>query len=317
MSVQSTRQGNEELLEQTALQKTTADFSTGAQIEDAQFESFMRLVEDSATVLSQVRRLTPTEPSGNIPQLGVGSRLLRSVSEGGSTAKNTIQSSDVPYATSKVSLPWEQTWEENNELIDDPEEEKRQLFANQFGRDLEILASVGDTANADAFISIEDGWLTLADGGTAPNHDHMDGGTTAQPVNNELFEAMINLMPERYENSQTLVFLMSSKQKQEYKESLTSRSTSAGDQMLLSAEEPTPYGYNILSPLGWPDDRAMFTSLQNLVYLVQDPMRLKSTASSERNVMNDIERIYNLLAKIDYQIMEQDGCVTASNIAAP
>jgi hypothetical protein len=61
----------------------------------------------------------------------------------------------------------------------------------------------------------------------------------------------------------------------------------------------------------------MLTSMQNLIYIVQDPLRVKSTDSSERNVMNDIETIYNMLGKIDYQIMEQAGVATASAIAAP
>lgn len=309
---QNPRQHNQELM-----QKTTADFSTGAQLTDAEFDEFMRLVQNQSEVLTQARQFTPSAEAGNIPQLDIEPRQIRAVGEGGSTSRKTITSGDVPYATQKVSLPWEQTWEESNELIDDPAQQKVELFSGQFGRDLEILASIGDEANADPFISIQDGWLTIADAQGVANHDHTDGGANAQPVDTELFESMIDLMPERYQEQQNLVFLMSFAQKNNYGQSLTDRQTAAGDALLLSGDEPTPFGHTIMSPLGWPDDRAMMTSMQNLAYIVQDDMRMKTTTDAERNVMNDIEAIHNLLAKVDYALLETAGIVTATNIAGP
>ena len=310
MSVHGTRATNT-----TAMEKVSStDFSTGAQLTPEQFSDFMSQVQEQSTVLQQARMVPVSAESGKVPMVDVGSRLLRSVSESGSAAKNTVNSGDIDYATSKVSLPWEQTWEANNEIIDDPEATIRQLFINQFGVDLEILASVGDEANADAFVSINDGWLTRADARLATANE-IDHATAA--VNKSLFNEMATAMPQRFREQQTPVFLMSDAQKQAYKDYLTDRSTGAGDSMLMTGDEPTPYGYNILTPLGWPDDRAMFTSMENLLYIVQDDMRVKSTTDAERNVMNDIERIYNLLAKVDFVIGEADGVVTASNIAAP
>lgn len=310
MSAEGTRAANA-----TAMEKVSStDFSTGAQLTPEQFDDFLREVQDQSTVLQQARMVPVTAESGKIPRVNVGSRLLRAVTESNSTAKNTIASGDISYATSKVSLPWEQTWEANNEIIDNPEATVRQLFINQFGLDLEILASVGDSANADPFVSIEDGWLTRADARLAIGNQ-VDHQTAA--INKTLFNEMATAMPQRFREQQTPVFLTSDAQKQAYKDYLTDRSTGAGDAMLMTGDEPTPYGYNILTPLAWPDDRAMFTSMENLLYIVQDDMRVKSTQDSERNVMNDVETIYNLLAKVDFEIGEEDGVVTASNIAAP
>lgn len=297
---------------QERMQKTTADFSQAAQLTDAEFDEFMRLVQAQSEVLSQARDFTPSAESGAIPQLDIEPRQIRAVGEGESTSKKTIASGEVPYATQKVSLPWEQTWEENNELIDDPAQQKVELFSSQFGRDLEILASVGDEAGTGNFVTIQDGWLTIAGAQGVTDYDH-----GASAVNTALFEALINKMPERYQEQQNLVFLMSYDQKNAYGQSLTDRQTGAGDRLLLSGDEPTPFGHTIMSPLGWPSDRVMMTSMQNLAYVVQDEMRLKSTNSAQRNVMNDIDTIYNLLAKVDYAILETAGVVTASNIAAP
>lgn len=309
MSAQGTRADNT-----TAMQKAAStDFSTGAQLSPEQFEDFMLDVQNRSTVLDQARMLTPTAESGDIPQLGVGTRLLRNVSENSSTSLNTIDSGDVAYATSKVSLPWQQTWEANNEIIDNPEATIRQLYIQQFANDLEILASVGDTGDADNFVNIEDGWLTVSDSaGTATDVDHATAG-----INKALFQNLRNAMPQRFQERQTQVVLCSYAQKNAYQEYLSDRSTAAGDAMLMTGDEPTPYGMQLLTPLGWPDDRAMMTSMQNLLYIVQDNLRVKSTDSAEKNVLNDVDTIYNMLAKIDYEIMEKEGVATASNIAAP
>jgi len=310
MSADGTRAANRAAMEKVS----SSDFSSGAQLTPEQFEDFMEEVRERSTVLQQARMVPVTAESGKIPRVSVGSRLLRDVDEGGSTSKNDIQSGDISYATSKVSLPWEQTWEANNEIIDSPEATVRQLFIQRFGADLEILGSVGDTSSGDAFESIEDGWLTRADDRLPSSHEVPHDNAA---IDKSLFSNMRTAMPQRFRERQTPVYITSDAQKQAYKDYLTDRSTAAGDAMLMTGEEPTPYGTQIVTPLGWPDDRALYTSMENLLYIVQDDMRVKSTADAERNVMNDVERIYNLLAKIDFEIGQEEGVVSASGIAAP
>ncbi|WP_435075291.1 hypothetical protein [Halorubrum sp. HHNYT27] len=297
----------------TALEKVSeSDFAAGSQLDPEQFEEFMLNVENQSSVLQRANQLTPTAESGNIPRLGVGTELFQQVGEGNSVSLQNIDSQDVPFSTTKVSLPFEQTWEANNEIIANPEQTIRQLFVRQFGRDLEILASVGDTTTS-GFSAIEDGWLKVCDDSSDPGtYDH-----SGASIDKSLFEQMRTTMPERYKKTQNLVFLTSYEQKDAYQEYLTDRSTDGGDAMLMNGDEPTPYGFEIATPLGWPDDRAMLTSMENLLYIVQDSLRVKRTEDAERNVLNDIETIYNMLAKIDYEVMEKTGVVTASNIAAP
>ena len=308
MSVQGTRTANAGALEKVS----STDFSTGAQLTPEQFADFMVDVENESNVLGQARRLTPTAESGDIPRLSVGTQLFQQVGENSNVSLQSPDSEDVSFATTKVSLPFQQTWEANNEIIDDPEATVRQLFVRQFGRDLEILASIGDTSGS-GFAAIEDGWLSVCDSSSSPGT--VDHGSAA--IDKSLFEDMRGAMPERYKKAQNLVFLTAYDQKDAYQEYLTDRSTSGGDAMLMNGDEPTPYGFSIATPLGWPNDRAMLTSMQNLLYIVQDPLRIKSTSAAEKNVLNDVETIYNLLAKIDYEVMEKSGVVTASNIAAP
>lgn len=304
-----------------ALQKaTSSDFSSGALLEPEQFNDFMEDVQESSRFLSQTRMFTPDAPSGNIPRLDIPPQQLQAASEATDPGTDaTFDQPDVPFQSTKVTLQHEFSWESINEVIDDPEATIRRMFAERFGADLEALGSVGDDTTT-GFTAINDGWLTRASARGVANHDHMDGGTTAQPMNNELFESMLALMPEKYKaqgGEDNLVFLTSWEQRQAYKEFLTDRSTAAGDQMLLSGDEPTPYGHDIVAPLAWPDDQAMLVDPRNLGYVVQSQLRTKQTSSAERNVRADVETIMAMYAKIDYVILDDAGVVTASNIAAP
>lgn len=300
-----------------AMQKvSTGDFSAGGLLEPEEFDDFFRDVQEQSEVLSQARAVSVDAPSGNIPRIDVGQRLIQGVDEGQSASLQTISQPDVPYQTTKVSLPWEITWEAANETIDDAPGATRDLFVNRFSADLEALASIGDTTTT-GFTAINDGWLSVAANRGAPTYDHADGAGAPQPVNKELFMNMLQTIGHEFVEQQTLVFLMSFRQIQEYKEYLTNRNTSAGDAMLMTGEEPTAYGHNLMAPLAWPDDQVMLTSMSNLAYIVQDDMRMKRTTSSERNVLNDIDAIMNLLAKIDYQIMDASGIVVGNNVAPP
>lgn len=295
---------------------STGDFSAGGLLEPEEFDDFFRDVQEQSEVLSQARAVSVDAPSGNIPRIDVGQRLIQGVDEGQSASLQTISQPDVPYQTTKVSLPWEITWEAANETIDDAPGATRDLFVNRFSADLEALASIGDTTTT-GFTAINDGWLSVAANRGAPTYDHADGAGAPQPVNKELFMNMLQTIEHQFVEQQTLVFLMSFRQRQEYKEYLTNRNTSAGDAMLMTGEEPTAYGHNILAPLAWPDNQVMLTSMSNLAYIIQDDMRMKRTTSSERNVLNDIDAIMNLLAKIDYQIIDAEGVVLGNNVAAP
>lgn len=310
----------------TALEKaTTADFSAGALLSPEQFSDFMEDVQESSRVLSNARMFSVDAPSGSIPRLDIPPQQLQAVSEAtepGSDA--TFEQPDVDYDTTKVTLQHEFSWESINEVIDDPESTIRGMFARRFGADLEVLASVGDTSGS-GFSAIEDGWLTraAARGAAVYNHDDVgDGSGAAQPVDNTLFNGMLQAMPEKFKavnqgGDDNLVYLASEANKQAYKDFLTDRSTGAGDAMLMSGEEPTPYGREIVTPLGWPDDQVMLTTMSNLGYVVQDDLRTKTTSTAERNVRADIETIMAMYAKVDYCVLDEEGIVLGNGVAAP
>lgn len=304
-----------------ALEKiTTGDTSAGGTLGPERFEQFFNDVAQQSTVLGQSRSVPVSASEGDIPRLSVASRVLRPVGEGESAQEATMDQPSVHYQTQKMAVAHSLTWESVNETIGNIEDALMSHFARQFSADLEILSSIGDESVSDTFESAQDGWYTLATAAGSPIYYHDDAGDgtgVAQPVDKSLFSGMRRAMPQRYKERQNLVLLGSKRQKEAFQENLTERGTAAADAALLQGDEPTPYGLDWLTPLSWPDDRFMLTSMSNLAYIIQDDMRVKSTTQAKENVMNDIQVFVNMIGKVDLQILESAGIVRAEGVAAP
>lgn len=300
-----------------SLQKvTTGDFSGGGLLNRQQFEEFSLMAQDQTQVMDQVRFEAVDHPKGQIDRLGVGERLLRAATEATAGTQQAPQTGSIQYDSVKMELPWEVSMETVEDTIEGDGTADRlvELFAQQFGVDSEDLAFNGDESSTDNFLQINDGWITKADASTDTNtYDH---GNAA--IDKEAFDNLLRGLPDKYRrDTSNLVFMTSLDQKQAYKDYLTDRSTASGDAMLMTGEEPTPYGLPIETPVGFPDGRVMLTDLRNLIWVAQRQMRMRFTQEGEAVVNRDLFAIYNLLARTDYQIEDANGISLASNVAAP
>ena len=309
---------------QRAMSKVeSGDFSAGGQLAPEQFNQFFQEVQKQTEFLNRARAVPVSAESGSIPKLGVGERLIQPVAENDRVSLQNVDSSDISYQTTKVSLPFELSHEAVTEQIEGNaiEANIRNMFMQQFSVDLEDLGWNGDETNGSGFTAINDGWLTIADSRGAPSvsFDSVgDGSGTDQAISKDLFHQMLQSLDPKYKRSMdNLVFLISSPQYEAFKDNLTDRSTGAGDSMLLTGAQPTPYGANVITPTNFPDDRAVLTNPQNLLYMIQDDLRVKQTREGEHAVLDDVEVIYNMLSKIDYQVMDENAMVVADHIAAP
>jgi hypothetical protein len=308
---------NQEVLEKI----TTNDLTDGALVGE-NFDRFFRDVQGQTDVLDRTRAVSVTAESGDIPRLSIAPQTMTAVSEGEEAPLSNVEQPSVHYQTQKVSIATQLTWEAANETVDNFTEAVANMLSEGFAQDLERVASVGDTSTT-GFTAINDGWITLAENKGSPTYDHSgdpdgDGTVTAQPIDKSLFAGMIKKLPEKYQEANPEpVFLMSKQQKFAYEESLSQRNTGAGDALLMSQQEPKGYGHDILTPLMWPDDTVMLTSPQNLVYVVQDRMRLEQSKEGKEMTLKDLAVVMNMLAKVDYQIMDPQGVVVGTGVAAP
>lgn len=295
---------------------TTGDFSAGGLLNRQQFQEFFREVQAQAQILNQVRFEDVDAPKGQIDKIGVGERLLRSATEATSGSLNSPDTGKVDYDTEKVELPWEVSVETVEDTIEGEgtADTLVELFANQMSVDLEDLGANGDSADADAFVGIADGWVTFAENDTDTNtYDHQNA-----EIDKGLFKDLKMALDPRFRrDASNLRWLMSEDQKEEYKDYLTDRSTSAGDAMLMTGQEPTPLGIPIETPVNWPDNSIMLTPMRNLVWVVQRDVNLRFTDEGEAVVRRDLFGIYNMLARIDYVIEDTNGVGLAQNVASP
>ncbi len=295
---------------------TTGDFSGGGLLNRQQFTEFFREVQEQAQILDLVRFEDVDAPKGQIDKIGVGERLLRSATEATEGSLNSPNTGKVEYDTEKVELPWEVSMETVEDTIEGSgtADTLVELFANQMSVDLEDLGANGDTTDADSFVSIVDGWVTFAENDTnTSTYDHQGGA-----IEKDVFKNLKMALPVRYRrDTSNLRWLMSEDQKEEYKDYLTDRNTSAGDAMLMTGQEPEPLGIPIATPVNWPDDTIMLTPMQNLVWIVQRDVNMRFTDEGEAVVRRDLYGIYNMLARIDYVIEDTKGVGLAQNIASP
>ena len=310
---------NPQTQNERALEKvTTADFTGAGLLSPEQFDEFFREVQDQSQILGDVRQESVTAPSGELPKIGVGERLLQAANEGTAGTNQNVNTSQIPFQTTKLSLPWELTTESVRETIEGEGTARTimEMFAAQFAVDLEDLAVNGDETGT-GFVALNDGWLALAGSRGAPTYDHTDGAGTAQAVNKGLFSSMLQSLDAKYKRDNGLVFLMAQSQKEAFKEYLTDRSTGAGDNMLLTGDEPTPYGYEILCPVNFPEDQVLLTRPNNLMYMIQRDVEMRQATTGSEVTKRDLYAIYNMLAKIDFQIEDENAMVLGSGLAAP
>jgi len=306
---------SERISSERALNKvTTSDFSGGGLLNRQQFDEFFQIAQDKAQIMDDVRFERLKGPKQQIDRIGVGERLLREATEGESGSLNNPNTESIDMDAVKMELPWEVSMETVEDTIEgegtaDILVEK---FARQFGVDSEDLAFNGDTTSGDAFLSINDGWIRDAEQqGPAANVDHQNATIDKNIFSN----LMTSLDPKYRRNPEDLVFITSLNQKQNYKDYLTDRSTAAGDAMLMTGEEPTPYGRPIVTPVGFPDDRIMLTTPMNLVWGVHRDVNMRVTQEGEAVVKRDLYGIYNLLARTDYKVEESNAVALAQNVA--
>jgi HK97 family phage major capsid protein len=293
---------------------TTGDFSGGGLLNRQQFDEFFQIAQDAPQIMDQVRFERLAGPKQQIDRIGVGERLLREATEAQSGSLNDPNTDSIDMDATKMELPWEVSMETVEDTIEGEGTADILVdkFARQFGIDSEDLAFNGDESSGDPFLGINDGWIVDAETqGPAANVDHQNA-TVDKTIFSDL---MTSLDPKYRRNPENLVFMTSLNQKQNYKEYLTDRSTAAGDAMLMSGEEPTPYGRPIVTPVGFPDDRIMLTTPMNLVWGVHRDVNMRVTQEGEAVVKRDLYGIYNLLARTDYKVEAADAVALAQNVA--
>ena len=181
-------------------------------------------------------------------------------------------------------------------------------LAETYGNDVTLLAFTGtaDDFAGKAFDKLNKGWPQLlkdaSDSHKVDVSDHT-GGTPAAVNWEGLFSAMVEQLPDVYKGDKT-VFLMSRGDAELYQRQIGQMVGGLGH--LLSKQNLTYLGYEIVPLNEMPRGHVIFTPLPNLVYGVNTSMERYREYSGEERCIK-----YTFDSSFDFQVAVDDAAVIA------
>jgi len=330
-----------------SLQKSpinTTDLS-GAQLPRDLFEEFIERTQEESELLDMVRveplaRKEMAKPKIGVPELSGGTRA-----EDGSRPETSSATSGAvefnvtgQYYYIKYDLKEDAV---ENTMSD---EQVANLILSHFERawanDVQNLAINAGRTGSSLPASLNDkfdGWIAIAEGNdtasdrigidadgetvdTMPTYIHTDTGDeagTAQPVNTDLFNSMIQTVPERFRDEDEQVIMLSKSQLQAYHSGLTERNDGLGVVVLQGDSDVTPFGYDIVGVSYWPDDIAMLINPDQLAFGPYEAMEITQTTDSDKTMDEALHSRTLLEGQFDFEIEELQSGALATNIQAP
>ena len=312
-SIQSTRESNEKALEKF----TTTDMAGGVLPVDV-FQEWYQIVVDSATLLENARTEELPRPQMDIPRIAVGERNRRASAEGsGNDGSASVTTDAVSLEAQKGTVSYDLTRESVDDTVDNVDEIVLDMLARQFAVDTQDLALNGDETSGDAFLSQNDGWLTiLANSADTNTYDHTDANGAAQPVDTGLFNEAIQAMPNKYLRSDRFqpVFYMNETKVQQYRMALTEREDPLGSAVIFGDDDITPFSYDVRGVAAFPEDQAVFTHSENFIYGLYDEVEIRVLNNTDAVAENDLFARYFMRVRDDFEVEDEEAAVHITGI---
>lgn len=298
-----------------------SDLATGAGLlNPEQTDRFLRTLIDTPTILNRCRVVTMNAPQRKINKIGFGSRILRVA-----TSATALSSGDrVKPDLSKVELNTKEviaTVYIPYDVLEDNIEGGTitvgptagagglhdtivTLIAERAALDLEELGILGDSASADPYLALQDGWLKLSTANVVT--------ASGVSISKNLMKNGVKAMPDKYlRNRAALTHFVSVDNETEYRDTYANRQTSLGDSMLQGTSPVYAYGSEVVGVPLMPGASGLFTAPMNLIYGFQRRVTIEYDKDIESRVFKIV-----LTARIALAIEEINAVVKYTNIGA-
>ena len=283
--------------------------SDGGYLNAEQSDTFYRKLIDEPTLLGNVRTVQMRSPRMNIDTIGFGSRILRAAPSSGVSLPADQR---VRPAFGQVNLETEEVIAEVRipyDALEDSIERGNlentimQMLTGRVSLDLEELLINGDTSSSDPYLALHDGALALA--------GHTYDGSALTAIDKDAFKAALQEMPTQYlRNLMAMNFMMSWHNVIEYRDTLATRSTGAGDDFYLNRPTVSAFGVPIVPAALMPNDEILFTYPQNLIFGVQRDIMIETDKDITSRVL-----IVVLTMRIAIQAEEANAIVKVNGIS--
>jgi len=303
------RKDNEESLEKF----DTTDLSGGVMPRDL-FEDWYQRVQDTATLLDMVRTEILPRPKMELARIGVGERMRRGGTETeGDSPTGSVNTDGIEMDATKGLLSWDLQREAVEDTIGQVDEIVLDKMAQQWAVDTQDLAINGDEADADAFVQQNDGWLKILSNRTDTNtYDHQGGA-----IDTSLWHESRAALPNKYKRSdqvQEPVYMMNLSHIEDYEFDLTQREDPLGAAVLFSDDDISPFNYDVYGFAAWPEDTALFTYPENLIYGVWRETEVEVLDATDKTAENDLFARYFMRTRDDFSVEDEEGAVLINNL---
>lgn len=151
---------NEEIIQKAEM--TLATLASGGLMNTEQSDTFIRMVQNSPTILNNSRVVPMNSDSQKIEKIGFGQRILRAGQEGKALSdndKSVPTTSTVQLNAKEVIAEVNITYDtlENNIEKDKLQDTIMQMIADRSSLDIEELLVNGDTESPDSYLAILNG----------------------------------------------------------------------------------------------------------------------------------------------------------------
>jgi len=309
------RKANEEAVEKF----DTADLSGGVMPRDL-FEDWFRRVQDTSMLMDMVRTEILPRQKMELARIGVGERMRRGAGtqDGTSNGSAEVNTDGIKMDAEKGVLNWDLPRETIEDTIGQVDEIVLDKMAAQWStdtQDLGINGDTGDTSGGDsqAFLTQNDGWLKILSNRTDTNtYDHQNGA-----IDTSLWHEARSALPNKFKRNQTVnepVYMMNLSHIENYEFELTQREDPLGAAVLFSDDDMTPFNYDVFGFAAWPEDTALFTYPENLIYGVWRETEIEVLDATDKTAENDLFARYFMRTRDDFQVEDENGTVLVNNL---
>jgi HK97 family phage major capsid protein len=279
--------------------------SDGGYLNPMQANVFIRLMIDQPTILNQVRVVPMNAPTMEINKIGFTSRILKKAPASGTALAAADRSKPT---TEKVELATKEVIAEVHlpyDVLEDNIERGRledtvmSLIAERASLDVEELIISGDTGSGDDYLALVDGILEQA------SSHVVDYSASPVGITKTVFKDAIKAMPSKYLRNRSMMrFFTSVDAEIEYTDHLSDRETQLGDARIARKAPEVAFGVPIDPVALMPDDKAIFTWPQNIVFGVQRQIMIETDRDIRARVL-----IVVLTMRMDIKFEEEDSVV--------
>lgn len=259
---------NQELIQKATV--TTAALANAGKLNPRQANRFIDYVVDESTMRNMVRIARFTNEEMLIEKIGVGRRVAVPKEEAADPGvRRGITTSKVSLKPVEIMVPFEigdLVQEHSIEGKGTMEQTVMRLMARALANNLEELYWEGNANGPavlegdiidggsttlyrkDTYLALFDAWLKQAEAGNVVDAQNAE---IAQAV----FGKALRAMPRKFKRMRNrLRWFLSDNHEQRYREGLSSRQTSLGDQAINSADSPRPFGIQMAPVPLLPED---------------------------------------------------------------